>query len=68
MKEAMIRTVKQAIAVSPCINRCTLDAARNLCQGCWRTLDEITAWSRITNTERLEILANVARRRKEFRP
>lgn len=64
----MIRAEKPATAVSPCINRCTLDAARRLCAGCWRTLDEITDWSRVSNAERLEILARVARRRKESAP
>jgi len=51
-------------AVSPCINVCTLNIDSGLCQGCWRTLDEITRWSRVSNDERLGILATVARRRE----
>lgn len=31
---------------SPCINICTLDAD-GVCQGCYRTLEEITVWSRL---------------------
>jgi predicted Fe-S protein YdhL (DUF1289 family) len=31
---------------SPCIKVCTLDA-NDVCQGCYRTLEEITAWSRL---------------------
>jgi predicted Fe-S protein YdhL (DUF1289 family) len=30
---------------SPCINVCRMDDATGLCAGCWRTLDEIAAWS-----------------------
>jgi len=30
---------------SPCINICKMDAARGLCIGCMRTIDEIAAWS-----------------------
>jgi hypothetical protein len=31
---------------SPCISVCRMDAATGLCEGCWRTLDEIAGWSR----------------------
>jgi uncharacterized protein len=30
---------------SPCISVCTMDAQTGLCIGCYRTLDEIAAWS-----------------------
>ena len=30
---------------SPCICVCTMDPATGLCIGCYRTLDEIAAWS-----------------------
>jgi predicted Fe-S protein YdhL (DUF1289 family) len=29
---------------SPCVGICTIDRASSLCQGCWRTMDEIVAW------------------------
>ncbi|HRH04346.1 MAG TPA: DUF1289 domain-containing protein [Burkholderiaceae bacterium] len=34
---------------SPCTSVCQIDSISHLCKGCWRTLDEIAAWS--TNTE-----------------
>jgi len=61
----MIQARKQKAAVSPCINICTLDATNGFCVGCFRTLDEISVWSRASNDERLNILDAVARRRKE---
>jgi hypothetical protein len=30
---------------SPCVSICTLDATGTLCVGCFRTVDEIAAWS-----------------------
>jgi predicted Fe-S protein YdhL (DUF1289 family) len=51
-------------AASPCINVCTMNSANGLCQGCLRTLDEISIWSHVSNVERLDILAAVARRRE----
>lgn len=62
----MIQSRKQKAAVSPCINVCTLDNTNGLCQGCFRSLDEISFWSRASNDQRLKILDAVARRHKEF--
>ena len=30
---------------SPCMSVCRMNAASGLCEGCFRTLDEIAAWS-----------------------
>ena len=49
---------------SPCINVCKMDAQSGLCTGCFRTIDEITVWSRIDDRRRLAILAAVAGRRQ----
>ena len=53
---------------SPCINICKMDARSGLCQGCLRTIDEITAWSRLDDAGQQHILAKVARRRHEQAP
>ncbi len=47
---------------SPCINICQMDPTSGLCRGCQRTLDEITRWSRIDDSERQDILAAVSAR------
>ena len=31
---------------SPCVCVCRMDEARQYCQGCWRTLDELRAWGK----------------------
>ena len=43
---------------SPCNSICKIDPATRLCMGCFRTLDEIAAWSRSTNGEQAAINAN----------
>lgn len=48
---------------SPCINVCQMDSASGLCRGCFRTLDEITRWTRIDDVERATIINAAARRR-----
>jgi hypothetical protein len=50
---------------SPCINVCKMDPASKLCTGCYRTIEEITVWSRTDDGQRARILAAIARRRDE---
>jgi predicted Fe-S protein YdhL (DUF1289 family) len=40
---------------SPCIRLCTLDDA-DICVGCYRSIDEICAWGRASDAERLSII------------
>ncbi len=40
-----------------------MDPARDVCAGCWRTLDEIARWGSMTDPERLAVLDAVAQRR-----
>jgi predicted Fe-S protein YdhL (DUF1289 family) len=49
---------------SPCINICTLDD-RGYCRGCYRTIQEITVWSRLTAGEQLAVLAKLPARSVE---
>jgi hypothetical protein len=47
---------------SPCVSVCRMDAATELCEGCFRTLDEIAAWGRMTEEDKREVWALIARR------
>jgi len=48
---------------SPCVSVCEIVAATGLCAGCYRTLDEIAAWSVLDADERHAILAALPGRR-----
>lgn len=48
---------------SPCINICQMDETSGLCLGCYRTIEEITLWSRTDDARRAAILSAVAERR-----
>ena len=50
---------------SPCINICKMDERNGLCTGCFRSIDEITVWSRSDDNRRQAILAAVAERRRQ---
>ena len=47
---------------SPCINVCVVHPGEGICTGCYRTIDEITRWSKISAAERAEITQSLAAR------
>ena len=53
---------------SPCINICAMNPQTGLCTGCYRTIDEITAWARLDDSGRQGILAAVSQRRQAHQP
>jgi uncharacterized protein len=50
-------TESAPIVESPCVKTCIVDPGSRLCVGCLRTIDEITAWSRMTPEERQAVMA-----------
>ena len=48
---------------SPCIDVCRMDEATGWCEGCLRTIDEIAAWSRLDDTQRLQVWSRLDERR-----
>ncbi len=49
---------------SPCVSVCALDID-DMCMGCQRTGSEISAWGKMTNEQRREVLQQAARRARE---
>lgn len=47
---------------SPCIDVCRLNE-RGLCEGCLRSIDEITGWSGMTAEEQWRVLERIELRR-----
>ena len=47
---------------SPCVNICVMHPEARLCTGCLRTGEEIATWSRLTEEERLAIMAQLPAR------
>jgi uncharacterized protein len=48
---------------SPCINVCRMDPVNAWCEGCLRTIDEISAWSRLDDAGKLAVLRLLPARR-----
>jgi len=41
---------------SPCRNVCSIDEGSKLCLGCYRTIDEITLWGRMSPDKKLAVV------------
>ncbi|MEJ5216764.1 DUF1289 domain-containing protein [Cognatishimia sp. D5M38] len=44
---------------SPCIQICVIHPTERICTGCYRSIDEIGAWSKFSDDERAEIMAEL---------
>lgn len=49
---------------SPCVNVCRMNAHTGWCEGCWRTIDEIAAWSTMSDEDKLTVWARLDERRE----
>ena len=49
-------------APSPCISICRMDADTGLCEGCFRTLEEIAAWGMASDAERRQLWQELVQR------
>jgi uncharacterized protein len=47
---------------SPCIKVCVVHPETRLCMGCYRSMDEIAAWSRLSPEVRRAIMAELPAR------
>ena len=56
MEHHMINQKSNPLSKSPCISHCIIDTDNGCCEGCWRTLDEISAWRTMQETTKLATL------------
>ena len=47
---------------SPCISICKLNKSTGFCDGCFRTLNEISQWPSMTDVERMSLLETLIQR------
>lgn len=53
---------KDAQVPSPCISVCRMNEGSGLCEGCFRTLDEIAAWAGLDDGGRRAVWALIEQR------
>ena len=52
---------------SPCVNICIVHPQANICTGCFRTIDEISSWSNMSDSERKGIIKELPNRSSKLR-
>ncbi|MEY4749070.1 MAG: hypothetical protein RIQ60_1284 [Pseudomonadota bacterium] len=52
----------QGRIASPCTNICRMNTKTGWCDGCFRTIDEIVAWSRLDDAGKCKVLAQLPSR------
>ena len=57
----------KAIA-TPCVMVCAVDGESGLCLGCFRTLQEIATWSRMTDEARAAVMTDLPGRKGRIDP
>ena len=53
---------KRAEIESPCVKLCVVHPEARICVGCYRSIDEISGWSRLTPEQRRAIMAELPAR------
>ena len=52
---------------SPCVKICVIHPSERLCTGCPRTIEEISAWSRLPQIERDKIINELPERASKLK-
>jgi uncharacterized protein len=47
---------------SPCVKLCVVHPEERICVGCFRTIDEISSWSRLSHEQRAQVMAELPAR------
>lgn len=50
---------------SPCVGVCKMQADTGWCSGCYRSIEEITAWSRASDATKLALWAVIEQRQAD---
>jgi predicted Fe-S protein YdhL (DUF1289 family) len=56
---------EEAVVKSPCISICVLNEG-DICEGCYRSAQEITDWTELSNPQKEQVLLKVNERFKDL--
>ena len=60
---AQLQDARQA--PSPCISVCRMDAGTGLCEGCFRTLDEVASWGMMADDDKRAVWRELVQRAQQ---
>ena len=53
---------------SPCVSVCRIDVASGYCEGCYRTIEEISDWGMMTDDRKRDVWRELRLRRARLNP
>jgi hypothetical protein len=53
-------------SLSPCVGVCIINTDTHLCEGCFRTLDEIAGWGNYSIEQKKKIMMKTKKRRRRI--
>ena len=62
LKNIINYVLKMINLPSPCISICKLNKSTGFCDGCFRTINEISQWPSMTDVERMSLLETLRQR------
>lgn len=62
LRQAQMLLTAAGDVPSPCVSVCRMSEHTHLCEGCWRTLDEIAHWSHCSTAQKKAIWVQLAQR------
>ena len=62
---AHLASAAAAPVPSPCVSICHMNEATGLCEGCFRTIDEIMAWGALAENAKRGVWARIEQRAQE---
>ena len=51
---------------SPCVKICAIHPLERICTGCLRTIEEITAWGKMSESERTSLILELPKRQSNL--
>jgi uncharacterized protein len=64
MRKVTLPSANLSPVPSPCRNICTMDAERDLCRGCLRTIGEIAEWGQMSDKAKRAVWQAVMQRQE----
>jgi predicted Fe-S protein YdhL (DUF1289 family) len=61
-RAAQVLNQPQPHVPSPCLSVCVMDPQTDMCAGCWRSLEEIGVWSRMSDEAKRQVWQRIQQR------
>jgi predicted Fe-S protein YdhL (DUF1289 family) len=51
---------------NPCVYKCIFDFDNHICSGCFRNLDDVWDWSKMSQSDKIKAIKNAKNNRRKY--